>query len=234
MREIILDTETTGFDPFSGDRLVEIGCVELVNRMPTGEIYHQYVNPQRDMPESAFKVHGLSEEFLSDKPLFDAVCDEFLAFIDGAPIVAHNAPFDMKFLNAELGRVKKPQFPEEQSIDTLIIAKKRFPGSGNSLNALCRRFDISLRNRELHGALVDADLLAQVYLELTGGRQPGLVLDTGGTVSTKASVDAPSVQRKERPQPLKSLLTAEEAAAHKTFVSEHVGDEPLWLKSIAD
>jgi DNA polymerase-3 subunit epsilon len=231
MREIILDTETTGFEPAKGDRLVEIGCIEVVNRMPTGAVYHQYVNPQRDMPEGAFKVHGLSEEFLSDKPLFVDVCDAFLEFIDGSPIVAHNAPFDMKFLNAELVRAKRPQFPYEQAIDTLVIAKKKFPGGSNSLNALCRRFDVDLSNRDLHGALIDADLLAQVYLELSGGRQPGLVLDSAGAKRAEEGGLAPGAQRKERPQPLKSRLEGHEAEAHAKFIAESLGGEPLWLKS---
>ncbi len=231
MREIILDTETTGFDPASGDRLVEIGCIELVNRLPTGTVYHQYVNPERDMPEGAFKVHGLSEEFLSDKPLFEAVCDGFLEFIAGSVIVAHNAPFDMKFLNAELARVGRPQFPEEQSIDTLAIAKKKYP-SGNSLNGLCRRFDIDLSNRELHGALVDADLLAQVYLELNGGRQPGLVLEAPGqTINVAEMGNGAGAQRKERPQPLKSRLTPDEVKAHALFIEGSLGKDPIWLKA---
>lgn len=233
MREIILDTETTGFEPADGDRLVEIGCVELVNRMPTGEVYHQYINPERDMPEGAFKVHGLSQEYLSNKPLFADVCDGFLAFIDGAPIVAHNAPFDMKFLNAELARAKRPQFPEEQSIDTLVIARKRFPGGANSLNALCRRFDVSLKGRDLHGALIDANLLAEVYLELSGGRQPGLVLDAAAKEAEMHSAEASTQQKRERPAPLPSRISAEEASAHADFVSQHIGGAPIWLKTPA-
>lgn len=233
MREIILDTETTGFEPATGDRLVEIGCIELVNRLPTGTVYHQYVNPQRDMPESAFKVHGLSEEFLADKPLFEAICDGFLEFIGGSVIVAHNAPFDMKFLNAELTKVGRTQLPEEQSIDTLAIAKKKYP-SGNSLNGLCRRFDIDLSNRELHGALIDADLLAQVYLELNGGRQPGLVLEAPTETINVAETGAASGgggQRRQRPQPLKPRLTSGEAEAHAAFVEQSLGIEPIWLKA---
>lgn len=231
MREIILDTETTGFDPANGDRVVEIGCIELVNRLPTGTVWHQYVNPERDMPEGAFKVHGLSEEFLSDKPLFEAICGGFLEFIAGSVIVAHNAPFDMKFLNAELARVGRPQFPEEQCIDTLAIAKKKYP-SGNSLNGLCRRFDIDLSNRELHGALVDADLLAQVYLELNGGRQPGLVLEAAKeTVNVAEMGNGAGAQRKERPQPLKSRLTPDEVKAHAMFIEDSLGKDPIWLKA---
>jgi DNA polymerase III subunit epsilon len=230
MREIILDTETTGFEPSTGDRLVEIGCIELVNRMPTGEVYHQYVNPERDMPEGAFKVHGLSREFLSDKPLFADVCDKFLTFIDGSPIVAHNAPFDMKFLNAELDRAGQPVLPMEQSIDTLVIAKKKFPGGSNSLNALCRRFGIDLSNRELHGALIDADLLAQVYLELSGGRQPGLVLEEGAKGDLVKEASREPAQRKERPKPLKSRISSAEDKAHANFVAEHLSSEPIWFK----
>lgn len=232
MREIILDTETTGFEPSEGDRLVEIGCVELINRLPSGREYHQYINPERDMPESAFKIHGLSEEFLSDKPVFADVCDDFLAFIDGAPIVAHNAPFDMKFLNAELGWANRPQFPEEQAIDTLVIARRRFPGGANSLNALCRRFDVSLQGRELHGALIDANLLAQVYLELSGGRQPGLVLgETEGASNAGSEETVVHQQRRERPEPLPSRLSADEAKAHADYIATHLGEDPLWLKA---
>lgn len=231
MREIILDTETTGFEPATGDRLVEIGCIELVNRLPTGTVYHQYVNPERDMPESAFNVHGLSEEFLSDKPLFKEVCDGFLEFINGSVIVAHNAPFDMKFLNAELKMAGRPEFPEEQSIDTLAIAKKKY-ASGNSLNGLCRRFDIDLSNRELHGALIDADLLARVYLELNGGRQPGLVLEASvETVNAAEMGKAAAAPGRKRQTPLKPRLTQAEVEAHGRFVSESLGKESVWLKA---
>ena len=169
MREIVLDTETTGLDPSSGDRIVEIGAVELFNHIPTGKTYHQYINPQRDMPEGAFAVHGLSAEFLSDKPLFADVAQAFLDFIGDSKLVIHNASFDMKFINAELKWVDRPELPWSQALDTLAIARKKFPGAQNSLDALCRRFGIQTK-RELHGALLDSEILAEVYLELIGGQ----------------------------------------------------------------
>ncbi|MBD3666369.1 MAG: DNA polymerase III subunit epsilon, partial [Kangiella sp.] len=176
MREIVLDTETTGISPDEGHRLVEIGCVELENHMPTGRTFHVYINPERDMPEGAFKVHGLSEEFLSDKPKFAEVADDFVAFIADAPLVIHNAAFDMGFLNAELKRSGRQVLPPSQAVDTLAIARKKFPGAQNSLDALCRRFNVDNSNRVKHGALLDSELLAEVYLELIGGREPGLSL----------------------------------------------------------
>ncbi|TNE41628.1 MAG: DNA polymerase III subunit epsilon [Alphaproteobacteria bacterium] len=230
MREIVLDTETTGFDPFTGDRLVEIGCLELVNRMPTGKEYHVYINPERDMPESAFKVHGLSEAFLSDKPKFSEVAEDFLTFIGTSPLVIHNAAFDMKFLNAELSWLGREELPMEQAIDTLLIARKKYPGAQNSLDALCRRFEIDATNRELHGALIDSYLLAEVYLELTGGRQPDLVLSSGGggTVSGGAAAQAQTKTRMARPNPLPPRLSAEDLAAHRAFVEKELGANPLW------
>lgn len=174
MREIVLDTETTGFDPNDGHRLVEIGCVEIEQQIPTGRTFHKYINPERDMPEEAFRVHGLSEEFLSDQPLFSEIADDFIDFIGTAPLIIHNAAFDMNFLNAELRWLKKDQIPMEQSVDTLLMARKKYPGAPATLDALCRRFDIDNSNRTLHGALLDAELLAEVYLELLGGRQHGL------------------------------------------------------------
>ncbi len=233
MREIVLDTETTGFSPGKGDRLVEIGCVELVNHMPTGTVYHCYINPERDMPESAFKVHGLSEEFLSDKPLFKDVCDEFLEFVNGSPMVIHNAEFDVKFLNAELDWVGKPVFPQEQAIDTLVMARKKFPGASVSLDALCRRFGVDNSNRELHGALIDSYLLAEVYLELIGGRQPGFVLEQKPIVNMAAvkETDIGQVTRRQRPTPLATRLSEEAIDAHKKFVADELGDESLWHRS---
>lgn len=232
MREIVFDTETTGFKPSDGHRLVEIGCVELMNHMPTGRTYHQYINPQRDMPQGAFEVHGLSEQFLSDKPLFPDIADAFLDFVEDAPLVAHNASFDMTFINAELGWANKPTFPTTQAVDTLAIAKRRFPGAPASLDALCRRFNVDNSAREKHGALLDAELLAEVYLELIGGREPGLVLEeksTGGGLVT----NAPATARRSRTKPLPSLLTDDERAAHKAFIAE-IGDKALWLKSASD
>ena len=178
MRELVLDTETTGFDPQQGDRIVEIGAVELINQMPTGRTYHQYINPERAMPNDAFEVHGLGDDFLRDKPVFKQIAQEFLDFVGTDKMVIHNAAFDMKFLNAELGWLNLPQLPWEQALDTLAIARKKFPGSPASLDALCRRFNIDNSNRTLHGALLDSEILAEVYLELLGGRQHGLEIDT--------------------------------------------------------
>lgn len=227
MREIVLDTETTGFEPGEGDRIVEIGAVELFNHMPTGKTYHQYINPERSMPASAFEVHGLGDEFLRDKPVFKKIGQEFLDFVKGDRLVIHNASFDMKFLNAELGWVGLPTLPMEQALDTLAIARKRFPGSPASLDALCRRFHIDNSAREKHGALLDSEILAEVYLELVGGRQPDLVL---------ASTDAGSKNSVEdnwrptaRATPLKPRLTEDEKAAHSAFVDK-MGGDALWSK----
>ena len=178
MREIVMDTETTGFDPESGDRIVEIGGVELFNHVPTGNVYHQYINPERSMPQEAFEVHGLGDDFLRDKPVFSKIAQDFLDFVGDAKLVIHNASFDMKFLNAELKWIGKPALPWEQAIDTLAIARKKFPGSPASLDALCRRFNIDNSSRTLHGALLDSEILAEVYLELIGGKQPDFALDT--------------------------------------------------------
>lgn len=227
MREIVLDTETTGFEPGEGDRIVEIGAVELFNHMPTGKTYHQYINPERSMPASAFEVHGLGDEFLRDKPVFKKIGQEFLDFVKGDRLVIHNASFDMKFLNAELGWVGLPTLPMDQALDTLAIARKRFPGSPASLDALCRRFHIDNSAREKHGALLDSEILAEVYLELVGGRQPDLVL---------ASTDAGSKNSVEdnwrptaRATPLKPRLTEDEKAAHSAFVDK-MGGDALWSK----
>jgi DNA polymerase-3 subunit epsilon len=228
MREVVLDTETTGFDPKTGDRMVEIGAVELLNHMPTGRTYHQYINPERDMPEGAFQVHGLSEEFLRDYPVFKDIADAFLDFIGDAKLVIHNAGFDVPFLNAELGWCNRPRIPMEQAVDTLLIARKKFPGAGNSLDALCRRFGIDNSHRTLHGALLDSEILAEVYLELIGGRQPGLVL---GGLETTSTETGPSEAWRPRPrtEPLPSRLTEEERVAHAAFV-ETLGDGALWSK----
>ncbi len=230
MREIVLDTETTGLDPFQGDRIVEIGCVELLNHMPTGRTYHQYINPERSMPQEAFEVHGLGDEFLADKPKFAQIVDAFLDFIAGDRLVIHNASFDMKFLNAELVRAKRRELPRDQALDTLMIARKRYPGAGNSLDALCRRFGVDNSGRELHGALLDCELLAGVYLELCGGRQPDFGL--GASPATSAGADtAPGAEwtPPKRKTPLSPLLTAEEKAAHGAFVAE-LGDASLWRR----
>ena len=231
MREIVLDTETTGFDPETGDRVVEIGCVELNFHLPTGNEYHCYINPERDMPEGAFGVHGLSEEFLSDKPVFADIVDDFLEFIgDDAALVIHNASFDSKFLNAELKWLNRPPLPEVRLIDTLEIARRRFPGGANSLDALCRRFDVDLSARDKHGALVDCQLLAAVYLELIGGRQPGLSLiadvqDTSKTQSRPGSGQMAQVKGEFRPARPHTASEAERAA-HAAFVDGL--KEPIW------
>ena len=240
MREIVLDTETTGFDPETGDRIVEIGAVELYNHLPTGKTFHEYMNPERSMPEEAFGVHGIGCDILDpprqpekgditlkDKPLFKAIGQKFLDFVGDAKLVIHNAAFDMKFLNAELRWLNLPQLPWEQAVDTLAIARQKFPGSPASLDALCRRFGIDNSNRTLHGALLDSEILAEVYLELIGGRQPDLVLasSSGGRGGDVQDDWRPT----KRPTPLPARLTAEEDAAHRAFV-EKMGESALWAK----
>ncbi len=228
MREIVLDTETTGLDAKGGDRVVEIGCLELVNHVPSSKNYHTYINPEQPMPAEAQQVHGLSDEFLADKPVFASVVDGFFTFIGNAPLIIHNAQFDLAFLNAECRRVKKPAIPDERAIDTLLIAGRKFPGSPNSLDALCRRFEVDTSAREKHGALTDAELLAQIYLELIGGRQPGLNLkQSSSATASSAESWAPSL----RTRPLTRLLTDDELAAHKKFVDEKLGKKPLWSRS---
>ena len=187
LREIVMDTETTGLDPLNGDRIVEIGGVELINHLPTGRTYHQYINPERPMPREAFEVHGLGDDFLRDKPVFARIVDEFLDFIGDAKLVIHNASFDMGFLNAELTRVGRPLLPDHQAIDTLDIARRKFPGAQASLDALCKRFGVDNSAREKHGALLDSEILAEVYLELVGGRQQGFALTAHGSDSTDAA-----------------------------------------------
>lgn len=232
MREIVMDTETTGLDPFSThpDRIVEIGGVELWNHVPTGNTYHQYINPQRDMPQEAFDVHGLSEQFLSDKPLFAEIAQAFLDFVGDAKLVIHNASFDMKFINAELSWVDRPAIPMDQAIDTLKIARKKFPGAQASLDALCRRFGIDNSARTLHGALLDSEILADVYLELIGGKQPDFMAGAGGGArGGGAAAAGPDWTAPPRPRPLRKLLTEAEAEAHAAFV-EKLGDGALWKK----
>jgi len=229
MREIVLDTETTGFEPSEGDRIVEIGAVELFNHLPTGRTYHQYINPERNMPEAAFNVHGLSEEFLSNKPLFNDIAQDFIDFIKDSKLVIHTASFDMKFLNAELKWVNRPALPNNQAIDTLAIARRKFPGSPASLDALCRRFGIDNSSRTLHGALLDSEILAEVYLELVGGRQPDLVL-SGPEVKTSADGSPSSDWRPApRPKTLPSKLSETEKAAHDSFIAT-LGSDALWTK----
>lgn len=227
MREIVLDTETTGLDPDSGDRIVEIGGVELFNHVATGRTYHQYINPERDMPQEAFDVHGLSIDFLSDKPKFAQIGQAFLDFLGDAQLVIHNASFDMKFLNAELKWMGLPVLSFDRALDTLAIARRRFPGSPASLDALCRRFGIDNSSRTLHGALLDSEILAEVYLELIGGRQPDLELSRDSADSRDTAGD--TWRPTPRPTPLPSRLTAAEQKSHQDFVSG-LGETALWSR----
>lgn len=225
MREIVLDTETTGLEPAEGHRIVEIGALELVHRVPTGEVWHSYINPERDMPPDAYRIHELSEEFLSDKPPFVEIADRFLEFIGDAPLVIHNAPFDAGFLNAEFARLGLPPIAGDRLVDTLQMARRRFAGAPNSLDALCTRFEIDKSERTLHGALIDCRLLAEVYLHLTGGRQPGLAFQAvpgaGGEEGRQQS------RRGFRP-PRPHAPTPEELAAHEAFVAGL--RDPIWRK----
>ncbi len=223
MREIILDTETTGLDPATGDRLVEIACVEVLNYIPTGDFYHTYIDPERDVPEGAFNVHGLSTEFLKGKPLFRDVAADFLAFIGESRLVIHNAEFDMKFLNAEFKRAGLPLLPADRAFDTLTYARRKHPGAANSLDALCARYKIDNSRRTKHGALMDSEILAEVYAELMGGRQATLVLASEAAIRQKAEISV----RRERPAPLASLLDEEEAQAHGRFLVG-LGEKAVW------
>jgi len=231
LREITLDTETTGLDHRTGDRVVEIGAVELINHIPTGQVFHRYINPMRSMPVEAYNVHGLSEQFLADKPVFGDVVEEFLAFVDGARLIAHNASFDMGFLNFELGNVGRPALPAELVVDTLMLARKKHPVGSNSLDALCQRYGIDNSRRTKHGALLDAELLAEVYLELIGGRQAFLTLDAeevGGHAGAISARDIPP-----RPRPLGPRLTEAEREAHIAFIAE-MGEKAIWRKYLGD
>lgn len=236
MREIVLDTETTGLDPETGDRVVEIGCLELINHVPTGRTLHHYFNPMRDMPEEAFRVHGLSAEFLSGHPTFDVLVEEVLEFLGDATLVIHNASFDMKFLNKELELVGRPPIPMDRALDTVALARRKYPGAQVNLDALCRRFEIDNSNRDLHGALIDADLLASVYLELIGGRQPDLMAPPAedGASAAGQTGGVRMIDRIERTfrQPRPHAPTADEAAAHAAFL-EKLSD-PLWNRSGGD
>mgnify|MGYP002779705156 CR=1 FL=1 len=229
MREIILDTETTGLDPLRGDRLVEIGGIELINHFPTGRTYHVYINPERDMPEEAFRVHGLSAEFLADKPRFADLVGEFWSFIADATLVIHNASFDMGFINAELKRAGRQNFPMDRVVDTLAMARRRFPGSPASLDALCSRFGIDNSRRTRHGALLDAELLADVYIELIGGRQASFGLAEAGSATRPAARGQAIVL--QRPTPLAPRLTEEDIRAHAAFIQE-MGDKAIWYDQL--
>lgn len=228
MREIVLDTETTGLDPNTGDRIVEIGAIELNGHMPTGNTYHQYIFPERSVPQEAINVHGLDDAFLHDKPVFKKVAQAFIDFIGDSKLVIHNAAFDMKFLNAELKWAGMPTIPWERAVDTLDIARKKFPGSPASLDALCRRYSIDNSARTLHGALLDSEILADVYLELIGGRQPDLVL-APESASTRSVETADNWRPTKRPIPLEPQISEEEVAAHDALI-DAMGGKALWLK----
>ena len=235
MREIVLDTETTGINPADGHRIIEIGALEMVNQTPTGEQYHVYINPQREIDTAAVEIHGLTSEFLAEKPVFDEIADGFLEFVGTSQLVIHNAPFDMGFINAELERAGRPAIPMDRATDTLTMARRKFPGAQANLNALCRRFEIDNSHRDLHGALVDADLLASVYIELLGGRQPDLSLEPasnraedGGTAASGSDAAAFAIRadpaKFERPH----AASEAEMAAHATIVGRL--KDPIWQR----
>lgn len=226
MREIVLDTETTGLSPREGHRVVEIGGVELINHVPTGRTYHQYINPERDMPAEAFNVHGLSEEFLRKHPVFSEIAGEFVEFVADGVLVIHNAPFDMAFINYELKTLNTEPIPEEQVLDTLALARKKHPMGPNSLDALCRRYSVDNSNRTKHGALLDAELLASVYLELIGGRQQNLAIAQEHVEQSPIQTRAQKAVR-ARPEPLPSRLTDGEVAAHDKLI-DTLGDAAMW------
>jgi DNA polymerase-3 subunit epsilon len=224
MREIVLDTETTGLDPYQGDRLVEIGCIELVNRFPTGKVFHWYFNPERDMPEAALKIHGLTSEFLRDKPKFAEIAEELVAFLGDAALVAHNAMFDLGFVNAELDRVGQAPIERERMVDTLLLARRKYPGAANRLDDLCARYSIDNSRRTKHGALLDAELLAEVYVELIDARQASLVL---AQTAAPSVVPGAAIVIRERPLPLAPRLSDAERAAHRRFVAT-LGEAAIW------
>ncbi|OYZ99954.1 MAG: DNA polymerase III subunit epsilon [Rhizobiales bacterium 17-65-6] len=227
MREIVLDTETTGLDPLNGDRLVEIGCVEMINRIVTGNVFHVYINPERDMPVEAFKVHGLSAEFLSDKPKFAEVADGFLEFIADDTLVIHNAAFDIGFLNAELDRAGRPVIRRDRVVDTLALARRKHPGGPNSLDVLMNRYGIDSSRRVKHGALLDSELLAEVYSELLGGRQAMLVGLVEEESAAPRLIAVEPVAARQRPVPLPSRLTEADLSAHAAFMAG-IGDKAIW------
>ena len=226
LREIVIDTETTGLDPNKGDRLIELGCIEIVNRIPTGREFHRYLNPERDIHRDAVDVHGLTAEFLEDKPLFKDIADEFLAFIGDAPLVAHNASFDLGFINAELERAARPPLTLNRVVDTLVLARRRHPAGPNSLDALCKRYGIDTSERVKHGALLDSMLLANVYVELLGERQATLGL--GGQGGSESTAHLRVAAARQRPQPLPQRLSPEAEQAHAAFVKT-LGPKALWL-----
>jgi DNA polymerase-3 subunit epsilon len=225
MREIVIDTETTGLDAEQGHRLVEIGAVELMHHVPTGRNYHQYINPQRDVPPDAFSVHGLSENFLRDKPVFGSIIDDLLNFLGDAKLICHNAAFDVTFLNLEMRSLGRAPFHPDRIVDSLLLARRKHPLAANSLDALCKRYGIDNSRRQKHGALLDAELLAEVYIELIGGKQPALTLSTALTAASpvlpRTTVIGP------RPQALPSRITEAELAAHRILI-ETLGPRAVW------
>lgn len=225
MREIVFDTETTGLDPYQGHRLIEIGCIELINRFPTGQTFHCYLNPERDVPAEAFAIHGLSHDFLKSKPVFADIVADLIAFFGDAPLIAHNASFDLGFVNAELERTKRPGIPRDRLIDTLLLARRKYPGGSNRLDDLCQRFGIDNSRRTKHGALLDAELLAEIYLELIGARQAqlGLVAATASSTLTLGTVR----EVQTRPMALPPRLTEAERAAHRALILE-LGPKAIW------
>jgi DNA polymerase-3 subunit epsilon len=225
MREIVLDTETTGLDPKLGHRVVEIGCIELVNRVRTGRFFHHYINPERDMPDEAFRIHGISGEFLRDKPLFSQVAEDFINFIEGAVLIIHNAAFDVKFLNHELNKVNHNPINNKMVIDTLLIARKKFPGSPASLDALCKKFNVDLSARDKHGALLDSELLADVYIELTGGNQSKLIFEGKNLIAENNVI----LVKREYKESRKFPASAEEIDLHKEFLKKI--NKPIWAES---
>jgi DNA polymerase III subunit epsilon len=225
VREIVFDTETTGLDPVQGHRLVEIGCVELVNRFPTGRTFHSYLNPERDMPIEAFNVHGLSVEFLKQHRFFHEVAEEFLEFVADAPLVAHNGYFDLAFINSELDLAKRPPFARDRIIDTLMLARRKHPGAPNRLDDLCLRYKIDNSKRTKHGALLDAELLAEVYIELTDARQTTLTLVANG--ARTIFVGRKGAAGPARPAPLPSRVTEDERTAHAAFIAT-LGENAVW------
>lgn len=231
LREIVFDTETTGIDPNKGDRVVEIGCVEILDHLPTGNTFHCYINPERDMPAEAFAVHGLSAQFLSDKPVFAAVAGDFRAFIGDMPLIAHNAQFDAKFINAEFARLGLEPLAPSRVVDTLTIARRKHPGANNSLDGLCSRYGIDNSRRTMHGALLDAEILAEVYLELRGGRQKGMDLSVAGPVRQVIAAAKEPDQKHDiapRSQALPSVLTEDDLARHRSLITNLKGNA-IWF-----
>jgi DNA polymerase-3 subunit epsilon len=225
MREIVLDTETTGLDPYQGHRLIEIGCIELVNRFPTGKVYHRYVYPERDIPAEAFAIHGIGLDRLKDQPVFADIADELVEFLGEAPLVAHNAHFDFTFINAELERAARRTLPRERLIDTLMLARRKHPGGSNRLDDLCARYRIDNSRRTKHGALLDAELLAEIYIELIGARQAQLGLMAMGPAGIASG--APAMPLRLRPMPLASRVSTAERDAHAGFIGS-LGGEAIW------